>query len=303
MNQREFARRRRQLMQAMGRDAIAIVPSAPEKIRNRDVEFPFRQDSDFYYLTGFPEPESVAVLVPGRREAQYILFCRERDPEKETWHGRRAGQEGACETYGADDAFPIEDIDDILPGLMEQCDKVYYAMGQYPAFDQQVIGWVNRLRAQSKTGVHTPQEFVALDHLLHDMRSYKSRAEISAMRRAARIGADAHIRAMRACRPGMREFEVEAELLHEFRRHGTTPSYNPIVGGGGNACILHYTENDAELNAGELLLIDAGCEYDYYASDITRTFPVSGKFSAAQKAVYQVVLDAQLAAIDAVRPG
>ena len=303
MNAKEFARRRRQLMRMMGKGGIAILPAAPVKVRNRDAEYAYRQDSDFLYLTDFQEPESVAVLIPGRSHGEYIVFCRERDPVRETWDGRRAGPEGAVERYGADDAFPIADIDDILPGLIEQCERVYYTMGIHPEFDGRLMGWVNTLRSQVGVGRHTPQEFVALDHLLHDMRLYKSRSESAAMRKAARIAADAHRRAMKVCQPGMREYEIEAEFLHEFRRHGTVPSYQPIVGGGENGCILHYTENRDPLRAGDLLLIDAGCEYDYYASDITRTFPVSGAFTPAQRAIYDVVLDAQLAAIEKVRPG
>jgi Xaa-Pro aminopeptidase len=303
MNTREFARRRKQLMRMIGRGGIAILPAAPTRIRNRDVEHPYRQDSDFHYLTGFPEPEAVAVLVPGRPHGEYVLFCRDRDPERETWDGRRAGPEGAVRDFGANDAFPIGDIDDILPGMLEHCERVYYTMGLNAEFDQRLLGWVNQLRAAAKTGVTTPTEFVALDHLLHDMRLFKSRAEIATMRKAARIAAAAHLRAMQACRPGMWEYEIEAEFLHEFRRHAATPSYRPIVGGGANGCILHYTENDAKLCEGELLLIDAGCELDCYASDITRTFPVSGRFNPEQRALYEVVLEAQLAAIDKVRPG
>ena len=303
MNKKEFARRRRQLMRMMGKGGIAILPAAPPRVRNRDAEYAYRQDSDFLYLTDFDEPESVAVLIPGRKHGEYIVFCRERDALRETWDGRRVGPEGVVEHYGADDAFPIADIDDILPGLIEQSERVYYTMGVHPEFDGRLMGWVNALRAQVGAGRHTPQEFVALDHLLHDMRLYKSRSEAATMRRAARIAADAHLRAMRVCRPGMKEYEIEAEFLHEFRRHGTVPSYQPIVGGGENGCILHYTENRDPLRDGDLLLIDAGCEYDYYASDITRTFPVGGRFSPSQRAIYDVVLEAQLAAIDAVRPG
>jgi Xaa-Pro aminopeptidase len=290
-------------MRMMGKGTIAIMPAAPVSIRNRDAEYPYRPDSDFYYLTGFSEPEAVAVLTPARKHSEYILFCRERDPEMETWHGRRAGLEGACEQYGAQDAFPITDIDEILPGLLENCDKVYYAMGCHPEFDQRVIGWVNQLRAKGRGGTHTPYEFIALDHLLHDMRLYKSRSEISTMRKAAKISARAHRRAMQICKPGMMEYQIEAELLCEFRHHGCHTAYNSIVGGGDNACILHYTENNAVLNDGDLLLIDAGAEHDYYASDITRTFPVNGRFTPAQRSLYELVLAAQQAAIRQIKPG
>jgi Xaa-Pro aminopeptidase len=303
MRNAEFARRRRQLMKMMGRGGIAILPAVPEKTRNSDVLYHYRPDSDFFYLTGFAEPEAVAVLIPGRSHAEYVLFVRDRDPARETWDGRRAGPEGATKEYGADDAFPIGDIDDILPGLMEHCSRVYYTMGLHPEFDQRVIGWVNGLKSQARTGVQPPQEFVALDHLLHDMRLFKSRPEIDAMRQSARIAVAAHKRAMRFTRPGRNEYEVMAELIHEFRRSNADISYHPIVGGGANTCILHYHENSNELKDGDLLLIDAGCEYDLYASDITRTFPVNGRFTPEQRAVYEVVLEAQLAAIAKVKPG
>ena len=301
MNPREFARRRRQLMRMIGRGGVALLAAAPERVRNRDVTFPYRQDSDFLYLTDFPEPEAIAVLIPGRNHGEFILFCRDRDPERERWDGERVGTDGAVRDYGADDAFPIADVDDILPGLLEQCERVYHTMGTHPEFDARVIGWVNALR--QRAGAHAPHEFVALDPMLHDMRLYKSRAECSAMRRAARIGVAAHRRAMQATRPGMYEYEIEAEYLHEFRRHDAVPSYQPIVAGGHNACVLHYTRNNARLQEGDLLLIDAGCECEGYASDITRTFPVSGEFDARQRDLYEVVLEAQRAAIAKVGPG
>ena len=303
ISKEEFARRRRLLMRLMGRDSIAIVPAAPVRLRNNDVEYAYRQDSDFFYLTGFAEPESVAVLIPGRPPAEYVLFVRDRDAERETWDGRRAGTDGAIRDHGADDAFPIGDIDEILPGLMENRAKVFYAMGTHPEFDQRVVGWVNGLRAQAKHGRHPPLEFVALDHVLHDMRLFKSRGELDLMREAARIGVMAHRRAMRACRPGRSEYEIAAEIVHEFRSHNADTSYQPIVGGGANSCILHYRENDRPLRDGDVLLIDAGCEFQCYASDITRTFPVNGRFSPAQRAVYEIVLQANQAAIAKVRPG
>ena len=243
MNQKEFERRRKQLMRMVGVGGIAILPAAPVRKRSRDVEYRYRQDSDFYYLTGFTEPDAVAVLVPGRKQGEFLLFCRERDPDRELWDGSRAGQEGAIANFGADDAFPIDDIDDIIPGLIEHCSRVYYTMGMYSDFDSHVADWVNSLRSRLSRGVHTPQEFVALDHLLHDMRLYKSRAEISAMRSSAKIAVAAHKRAMRTTRPGLFEYEVEAEFRHEFRRHGAWASYSPIVGGGANACTLHYVDN------------------------------------------------------------
>jgi Xaa-Pro aminopeptidase len=303
MNSKEFARRREQLMRMVGVGGIAILPAAPVRTRSRDVEYRFRQDSDFYYLTGFAEPEAVIVLAPGRDNGEYLLFCRDRDPEKELWDGKRAGQVGAVQDFAADDAFPIDDIDDILPGIMESCSRVYYTMGLYSEFDARIADWLNSLRGREARGVHTPREFVALDHLLHDMRLYKSRDEISAMRRSARIAVQAHTRVMQFVRPGLYEYEVEAEFARDFRRNAAWMSYSPIVGGGINACTLHYVENGDVLNDGDLLLIDAGCELDYYASDITRTIPVNGRFSPAQRAIYEIVLEAQRAAIDKTRKG
>jgi Xaa-Pro aminopeptidase len=300
---KEYVRRRKQLMRMAGRDAIVIVPAAPERVRNNDSHYPYRQDSDFHYLSGFPEPDAVLALIPGREQGEMILFCRERDAERERWDGKRAGYDGAVRDYGFDDAFPIDDIDDILPDMIEGRTRVYYHFGRDPEFDLKLIGWINRVRAQVRQGAVPPHEFVALSHLLHDLRLYKSRGELRVMRKSARIAAEAHVRAMRATRPGMNEHEVEAELLHEFRRHGAVPSYEPIVGGGANACVLHYRANNAPLREGDLLLIDAGAEYQCYASDITRTFPVNGRFSPEQRAIYDIVLAAQTAAIDEVRPG
>ena len=304
MNIKEFARRRKRLMQMMDKDSVAILPAVPIRMRNRDVEYPYRPDSDFFYLTGFPEPEAVMVIVPGRPHGEYILFCRENDPVMETWNGPRAGQDGAIEEYGADDSFPIDDIDDILPGLLENKSRVFYTMGIHKEFDQRLIGWVNRLREQSRAGIHTPGEFVALEHHLHDMRLYKSSYEITRMRKAAKISAKAHIRAMKTCHPGMYEYQIEAELQHQFAIQGArSPAYSSIVGGGKNSCILHYVNNDAVLNDGDILLIDAGAEFECYAADISRSFPVNGVFSKEQRALYQLVLDAQYAAIEQVQPG
>jgi Xaa-Pro aminopeptidase len=299
----EFARRRRQLTRLMGRDSIGIIPSAPVRYRNSNVEYAYRQDSDFYYITGFAEPEAVAVLIPGREPAEYVLFVRDRDPEREAWDGRRAGTEGAIRDYAADDAFPIGDIEEILPGLLENRTKVFYSMGTYAEFDQRVVSWVNGLRTQASKGRHSPQEFVALDHVLHDMRLFKSRTELELMRESARIASAAHVRAMRFCAPGRQEYEVMAELVHEFRRHNAEISYHPIVGSGPNSCVLHYRDNNQPLQEGDLVLVDAGCEYECYASDITRTYPVGGRFTPEQRAVYEIVLEANEAAIAQVKPG
>lgn len=305
ISKQEFARRRKQFMAQMEPDSIAIVPSSRELIRNRDCEYPFRQDSDFYYLTGFAEPDAVLILMPGRKKhGQYILFCRDRDPTMELWNGYRAGPEGACEDYGADDAFPIGDIDDILPGLLEGRERVYYAMGRNAEFDRKVMGWVNVIRSKVRAGAHPPGEFLDLDHILHDLRLYKSAAEIRVMHKAGKISANAHIRAMQFCKPGVMEYQLEAEILHEFALNGARhPAYSTIVGAGKNGCILHYIENSSKIKDGDLILIDAGCELEHYAADITRTFPANGTFSKEQKALYEVVLKAQLAAIKTIKPG
>src|ERR1700722_4922813 len=303
MDRKEFARRRRQFMRMMGRDAIAVLPAAPVRHRNGDIEYAYRQDSQFYYLSGFPEPDAVAVLVPGRAHAEYLLFVREHDPLRESWEGAWAGTDGAVSRYGADDAFPIADIDEILLGLMEQKSRVFYSMGTHVDFDSRMLAWVNGIRAHSRVSSGAPQEFAALAHVLDDMRLYKSRAEQGSLRRAARVAVGAHRRAMRFAKPGRMEYEVMAEVMHEFRSHNADISYHPIVAAGANACIMHYVANDRRLCDGDLLLLDAGCEHELYASDISRTFPVNGRFTPAQLAVYEVVLEAQLAAIDKARPG
>ena len=304
MKQTEFKRRRRQLMQMMGPGSVAILPAAPEVVRNRDVHYPYRPDSDFYYLTGFSEPEAIAVLIPGRRQAEYVLFCRERDEKRERWDGPRAGQEKAVQEFGADDSFPIADCEEILPGLLEECTRVFYAMGSNPDLDKRLADWVNQIRGKARTGVHGPVEFIALDHYLHEMRLYKSAAEVQRMRQAAKITSAAHVRLMQTCRPGMHEYELEAEFIHECATRGARfQAYPSIVGGGGNACVLHYVDNRDELKDGDLVLVDAGCEYGYYASDITRTFPVNGRFNPAQRAIYELVLAAQEAAIAKVKLG
>lgn len=304
LDKKEFPRRRKRFMDMMGDDSIAIIPTSRVHVRNRDVEFKFRPDSDFYYLSGFAEPEAVVVLIPGREQGEYLLFCRERDAKMELWNGARAGLEGACDEYGADDAFPISDMDDIIPGLMEDKDRIYYNIGEDKEFDQRMTSWMNQVRKRTRTGIHAPEEIVSPNHFLHELRLFKSRSEIKIMRQAAKISAKAHIRAMQACRPGMMEYQIEAELNHEFMLHGAQSSaYSSIVGGGANSCVLHYIENNQVLQDGDILLIDAGCELDNYASDITRTFPVNGVFSDEQRIIYNIVLNAQYAAIDAAVPG
>jgi Xaa-Pro aminopeptidase len=298
----EFARRRRQLMQMAGPDAVLLVAAAPERMRNADAAWPYRQDSDFHYLAGFPESDAVLALLPGRQHGEAVLFCRERDPEHERWHGPGIGTEQAVSAYGMDDAFPIEDIDDILPGMIEGRGRVYCHFGHEPGFDAQLLGWVRRLR-QLRGGGVVPKEFVALGHLLHDLRLFKSRAELKLMRASAAIAVEAHLAALRLAKPGRHEYEVEAELLGVIRRHGAVPAFAPTVAGGANACVMHYQSNRALLHEGDLLLIDAGAELDCYASDISRTFPINGRYSSEQRALYEVVLAAQLAAIDQVAPG
>lgn len=304
LDSKEYAKRRRHLLDLMRPNSIAIIPSAPTTTRNRDVEHPFRQDSDFYYLSGFAEEFSVIVLISGREQGEYVLFCQEKIKEQEIWTGRRVGPEAAIDVLGCDDAFPITDIDDILPGLIEGKDCVYTNLGVSPEFDTRLMSWVNDIKAQVRNGATPPREFSALDYLLHEMRLIKSPAEIKVMQRAAEISADAHTRVMQMVKPGMYEYQLEAELMRTFMAAGSRwPAYPSIVGTGENGCILHYTQNTSEIKDGDLILIDAGCELDYYASDITRTFPANGKFSEAQAAMYQLVLDANIAAIAAVKPG
>ena len=299
----DWQQRRQRLLAQMGPDAVAIIPAAPLRVRNGSVHFSYRQDSDFYYLTGFAEPDAVAVLAPGRPDGEYVLFVRPKDPTRERWDGYRAGPEGATCEFQADSAYPIELLDDVLPGIIATRPRVFYTMGVNPEFDQRVAGWVNRLRAQATPGRQVVPEFVALDYHLHEMRLIKSTAEINAMRASAQLAVKAHQRAMRFTRAGVYEYQVAAELYHEFQRHQATMAYEPIVGGGPNACILHYRDNRAALLDGDLVLIDAGCELDYYASDITRTFPVNGRFTRPQALLYDIVLAAQAAAIAACRAG
>lgn len=298
------AKRRKELLNQIGDNDIVIVPTESVKSRNGDVVYQFRPDSDFYYLTGFAEPESVAVICPGRPNGEYIIFCREKDQHSEMWDGRRAGLEGAVDSYQADDAFPIEDIGDILPGLMEERERVYTNVGRFPDFDVQILSWLNQIKTDSRTGRHAPYELVDLSHLLFEQRLIKRTDEIAIMRKAGKISAQGHIRAMQYCRPGQYEYQVQAEMECEFRKAGSGyNAYPSIVAGGENACILHYTENNCQLSAGDLLLIDAGAEYDFYASDISRTFPISGSFSGEQRALYDVVLAAQHAAFEQCQPG
>ncbi len=290
-------------MEAAGDDSIMILPASLERIRNRDTHYPYRQDSDLLYLTGFPEPEAVLVLVPGRAHGETILFCRERDRDREAWDGPRFGTEGAVEAFGVDDAYPISDLDDILPGLLEGRTRVYYHFGRDAEFDLKLIGWVNRVRAMMKMGSRPPHEFLELGHLLDELRLFKDRDELRMMQRAADISVAAHQAAMRAVRPGMHEYELQAELERVFRANDAVPAYSSIVGAGANACVLHYVANNGPVQDGDLVLIDAGAEYRGYAADITRTFPVNGRFSKEQRLLHDLVGDAHAAALALALPG
>jgi Xaa-Pro aminopeptidase len=299
----EFAARRTQLLEAIG-DGVAVFPSAPLAVRNHDVEHPYRQDSDLYYLTGLDEPESVLVLTNQHEEHRAVLFVRPKKREREIWDGPRAGLEGAVEAFGADVAFPIDELPKRLPDYLGNVERLHYRLAQNDEADAKLFNCLNLLRRGGRRGVTAPETIIDSSVHLHEMRLRKSDAELATMRRAAAITKEAHLRAMQIARPGMHEYEIDAELLHIFRKHGSErPAYESIVGSGPNATILHYRAGDRVMNDGELLLIDAGCELGYYASDVTRTFPVNGRFSDEQRAVYEVVLRAQKAGIEAVKPG
>lgn len=302
---KSYAARRASLiaqMQAKG-GGVAIIPTAREVMRNRDADYPYRHDSYFYYLSGFPEPEAVVVLVAGK-SSQSILFCREKNLEREIWDGYRFGPEAARDKFGFDAAFPIDALDTEMPKLIANAPSLFYALGRDARLDAQVHEWLQTIRLQARAGVCAPSTVHDVHVLLDEMRLFKDADEVAIMRRAGDIAAEAHCRAMRLARPGLREYHLEAELLHEFRRHGSQfPAYGSIVAAGANACVLHYRASDAEIRDGDLVLIDAGCELDSYASDITRTFPVNGRFSGPQKALYEIVLAAQAAAIAETRPG
>lgn len=298
-----LAHRRKQLMDAAGDGAILVLPAAQARVRSRDTHYPYRQDSDFWYLTGFDEPDAVLVLVPGRKHGESILFCRERDPEREGWDGPRLGPEGVIDTLGLDDAYPIDDIDDILPGLLEGRRSVHYHLGRDAEFDLKLIGWLNRVRAQVRQGAQPPQEFLALGHLLDEMRLFKSEDEIKLMQHAADISVEAHRAAMRLASACHYEYELQAELERVFRLRDAQPAYASIVGAGHNGCVLHYVANRGKLRRGDLVLVDAGAEYRGYAADITRTFPINGRFSKAQRALHDLVCAAQAAALAQAHPG
>ena len=306
LTQADFQERRDRLAEEMGPHSIAIIATSPVAMRNRDADYKFRADSSFFYLTGFAEPEAVAIIETFESIDEgytYSLFCRERDREMEIWHGYRAGVDGAVEDYDADEAYAIDLLDEEIIEKLLNKQKLFYRMGQQADFDARVAKWIAEANGESRKGTSAPAQVIQLDRILDEMRLHKSTQEIELMQIASTISAQAHTRAMQAVKPGMMEYALEAELNYIFGQNGCVPSYNSIVGGGENGCILHYVENDKVLKDGDLVLIDAACEYQLYASDITRTFPVNGKFSSEQKALYEVVLKAQLAAIDAVRIG
>lgn len=292
-----------EFMRRMDQNSVAIIPGARETTRSNDTQYRFRQDSDFLYLTGFEEPDSIAVIAPGRDD-KYTLFVRPRDPEQEIWVGRRAGVEGARSELGADEAFPIEEFDEKLLDILDGAEILYYRLGVNEELDKKVISTIASVRTLNRKPIHVPQTIVDAATIVHEMRVIKSPEEIELMQKAADIAAEAHVEAMKAVRPGMKEYEVEALIEQIFRRRGAAgPSYTSIIGAGANATVLHYINNDGELKDGELLLVDAGAEYKGYASDITRTFPISGRYSQAQREIYDLVLKTQVSCVEMVRPG
>lgn len=298
-----YAQRRRDFIEAIGPDSVAILTANPRQPRSHDTNFPYRPSSDIVYLTGFEEPETVLVVAPGHEQGDIAMFVRPRDEEAELWNGSRTGPEGVCEQYGADVAYPVDAIDEELPAFLEDRETLYYTLGQDEAFDQMVTGWIHDLRHRRNEPPAAPKQLVDARDILHEMRLRKRPEELERMREANRITSEAHVMAMRHCRPGMREYELQALIEFHFQRHGADfPAYPSIVGAGANATCLHYTDNRDVIDEQDIILIDAGCELDYYAGDITRSFPASGSFSAAERDVYQAVLEAQNAAIEDVEP-
>ena len=299
-----FSDRRFQLSHKVLEDSAIIVGSASVKSRISDTEYPYRQDSNFYYLSGYEEPESLILIRPNHDKEKFVIFCRDRDPFREQWDGIRSGQEGAVKDYGADLAFSINSLDELMPNLLEGTKNIYFSMSAPCGVDKKIAQWVEDIRKNTRAGAEPPQNLLSLDSILHEMRLFKEDYEMDLMKKAADITTEAHIRAMQAVKPGMFEYQLEAEYLYAFNKNGArSPAYNSIVAGGNNSCILHYVENNAELNDGDLVLVDAGCEYQYYASDVTRTFPVNGKFSPEQKEIYSIVLEAHKQSMEQARPG
>ncbi|MEY3219482.1 MAG: hypothetical protein RIT27_839 [Pseudomonadota bacterium] len=302
INQALFAQRRQHLIAKMLDNSIAIVFNAPLKQRNANVFYPYRSDSDFYYLTGFDEPNALMVLLPQRESGEYLLFCQERNIEQERISGERIGLENACLIYGADDAFPFTDIDDILTGLLESREQLYYSLGKYPEFDRQVLDWLNQLKKQIPNGSNPPLELVQVDRLIGDLRLIKDSEEIVCIREAVNLSCHALKNAMKKCRENSKEYEMVAQLKYDILRKGAQLAFPPMVASGKNACIFHYNAHHSTLKNGELILVDVGAEYDFYASDVSRTFPINGKFSKAQRILYEIVLNARQAALEEIKP-
>tara|TARA_B110000459_G_scaffold40444_1_gene43730 strand:- start:958 stop:2262 length:1305 start_codon:yes stop_codon:yes gene_type:complete len=299
-----FSERRDLLADKVLEDSAIIVSAASVKSRISDTEYSYRQDSNFYYLSGYEEPESLILIRPNQDKERFIIFCRDRDPLREQWDGFRTGQEGVIQDYGADAAYSINSIDEIMPKLLEGAKNIYFSMSAPCGVDAKISSWVEDIRKNTRSGAEPPQNLLSLDSILHEMRLIKESDEMDLMKQAANITTEAHIRAMQSVRPGMYEYQLEAEYLYAFNKNGArSPAYNSIVGGGNNSCILHYVENNAELKDGDLVLVDAGCEYQYYASDVTRTFPVNGKFSPEQREIYSIVLEAHKQSMEQAKPG
>jgi Xaa-Pro aminopeptidase len=299
-----FSERRDLLADKVLEDSAIIVSAASVKSRISDTEYSYRQDSNFYYLSGYEEPESLILIRPNQDKERFIIFCRDRDPLREQWDGFRTGQEGVIQDYGADAAYSINSIDEIMPKLLEGAKNIYFSMSAPCGVDAKISSWVGDIRKNTRSGAEPPQNLLSLDSILHEMRLIKESDEMDLMKQAANITTEAHIRAMQSVRPGMYEYQLEAEYLYAFNKNGArSPAYNSIVGGGNNSCILHYVENNAELQDGDLVLVDAGCEYQYYASDVTRTFPVNGKFSPEQREIYSIVLEAHKQSMEQAKPG
>ena len=303
MSTKEFAKRRKKLARAIGKNSVAILSTGDLSTRTNDTNYPFRADSDFYYFTGFSEPQALMMIAPGRPEGEFILCVRPKDPLMETWEGFMEGLDGVIRNYDANESFDIADIDAVLIDVLRSRENIAYTLGKNSFYDEKVIKAFNSLKANQRQGGVIPNEIVSLEPMIHGMRQIKSRQEIQLMKRSAHIGVEAHLRVMKECKPDVYEYQIEASINHQFGQHGSVPSYNSIVASGDNACTLHYVENQSKLKKGDLLLTDAGCEYQMYASDITRTIPVSGKFSKEQKAIYSIVLEAQKSAIESVKPG
>ena len=300
----DFSIRRKRLCEELLEDSVVIVASASSRYRNADADYPFRQDSNFYYLSGFDEPESIIVLTSFGKENKFKLFCRDRDPLREQWDGFRSGQEGAIKDFGADEAYSISLADELIPSIIEGANNIYYSMSSPNGINLRIEGWLNQIRSKTRQGSEVPENLLSLDSILDELRLLKTEEEVKLMRIAGEISCEAHIRGMEKVLPGMFEYQLEGEYLHTFINRGARfPAYNSIVGGGNNACILHYKENSSQLNDNDLVLVDAGCEYNNYASDVTRTYPVGKKFSDEQKKIYEVVLEAHKQACNAIKPG